>query len=510
MKSLKRFLIPLLLSVSIILSACSGTQSGGNTDTSAADTTGPVSDTKDNASDVPPEYSYSQAVENAYAFLASITIDKDGESSIITNDSNSLAWSASYYLDALYRGYCATGDVAFLDQFSIYVYRIFELMADEDGDGYLSWGATYEENGVFYRYNEYAAHSGMILSVTSEFVCLIFGDPALAERETPFGMTYGEMAEYLIDRAVNHAVLAFECDWREDLGVYVNRPGSYNYSGEAKAYSLPHNQYLVMAVTMMNFAKVSPEHRDEYLDRAEKMLTVFKKSITYYPYVGVISWNYHDPQYEGDYPERIEDYSHGMLDVRAAVAGYESGLVFSLEDIELFAHTFETVMFRGTEAEPLLSEYVNGKGDSTGSLRLWHYDMAVFGEKIVDRATAYMLNSGAEKSLHSAYALAFHEDTPVPLAFTVTIPADGNGPVDPDRGVFFWQRTANACYYRIEIAEDADFTNIVATRDKIINSSAIIGDLPENADLYVRVTAVNMKGESTVSDVRSFSTAMHQ
>ena len=515
MKGIKSFLISSVLILSILLSSCAGnggeTPSGNDvTDTKPADTTAVKADDSEEITDdekldadnIDPEYSYEKWVEHGYGYLKYITIDTDGE---VSADSSSLAWGMSYLLDTLCRGYCATGDIAFLEQLAIYVYKSYEGMADNDGDGYLSWGTGHYSGGV---YEEFAVHIGMMLATAGEFVFLIKGDSELSQKDTPLGMTYGELADYIIDRSVNHAIPSFDCDWNEELGVYMSRSGSGVYDGAEEIYSLPHNQYLAFAIGLMHFAKFSPEHTDEYLHRAEKMLTTFKNCVTWFPNIGVAAWNYNDPLFEGDhYTYRQEDFSHGMLDVRAAIIGYENGLVFTLEDINMLAKTYDTIMYRQGQEYPALSDYVDGTGESVGRIRLWNYDVSIYSPRTVLRGMEYMIFNSKPVNEDTLTVLSYHHDTPTPEQFSVTMPTEGAADVSPDNAIFIWQRGAKANYYRLQVSTDAEFTDIIVDRDKIINNAAVVDGLPANTELYVRVIAMNMKGEGTVCEAHSFSTA---
>ena len=164
MKKIKRFVIPPILAASILLSACGANQPNLGTDSDLADTTvDTTAETTGIQTDAPSvvtdeKYSYDTWVKHAYSFLNSIK--NTDENGYITDDSSTLAWGTSYILDALYRGYCATGDIAFLENMSVYLYRIYELLADKDGDGYLNWGtAHYSDEGL---YEEYAIHTSML------------------------------------------------------------------------------------------------------------------------------------------------------------------------------------------------------------------------------------------------------------------------------------------------------------------------------------------------------------
>lgn len=497
MKKLKRFLIPPLLATSILLSACAANQPNPGTDTDSADTTVLQTDTPSVSTD--ERYSYDAWVENTYSFLNSVKITPDTESnSYITDNSSNLAWGTSYMLDALYRGYCATGDITFIEQMSIYLYRIYELLADKDGDGYLNWGTDhYSDEGL---YEEYAIHTSMLGLTAGEFVCLIHADPELAKKESPLGMTYRDVADYLIDKTINHLIPAFDRDWDEEAGVYRERDFE-----RFRRMSLPHNQYLGMAILLINFAKVSPENSREYIRKAEKMLNAFSDDVTRYPTIGLMEWDYSDPQFEGDKSDSgTEDFSHGMIDVRAAIVGYENGLVFTLDDVEAFANNYATIMHRDLEEYPALSDDVTGFGLSKGVIYYWIYDMALYRGIIGTRGMTYMLNTSAQSRSDAAMALVYHPDTPTPEKFSLSYPANGDT-VDSDETVFLWQRKACANYYCLQIAEDENFENIIFSRDKMPDANTIVKDLPENSQLYYRVIAKNMKGEETVSDVFSFT-----
>jgi len=516
MKGFKNLLVSTLLTFSITLSSCVGnsvtTPSDNDiADTTLADTTAGI--TESNGSPIveqdiykydSAEYSYDKWLENTYEYFNTVSITMDDENSYITDNSSTLAWGTSYLLDSMYRSYCATGDITFLEQFAIYIYRIYELMADNDGDGYLTWGTGhYSSNG---EYEEFAVHIGMIVSVAGEFVWLIHGDPELSAMESPTGKTYGELAEYIIDRSVNHAIEAFDCDWNDEVGTYMSRPGSSVFDGAEERYALPHNQYLGLAMAMINFAKVSPEHTEEYMYRVERMLTNFKNCITFFPNIGVATWNYNDPLFDGDHETyRQEDFSHGMIDVRAAILGYENGLVFTLEEIEMLTNTYDTIMYRPSAEYDLLTDYVDGTGESIGRLRLWNFDMSVYSPNTVIRGMEYMIANSSYSD--AAQALVYHHDTPTPEQFSLTLPANDAADISVSNTTFLWQRQAKANYYRLQIAKDAEFTDIIIDRDKIVNSAVIVNGLPENAELYVRVIAMNMNGDSTICESHKFTTA---
>jgi len=501
---MKRFLI-LLLCLVIFLSSCQGTAPTTTTPDSTPVST-PEStvstDPKQDAAIITPEYQ--KWINNSKSFFSQIKVTGTSKSDLITGDSHALAWGSSYTLHSIYRAYCATGDQNYLKNLASMLYRIFELMADTDGDGYLNWGASYNINGKSYPYDEYAAHVGIMVSIAGDFVNLIYGDPSLFEKSAHLRLSYKEVTDFIIDRAINHAIPAFEKDWNDELGVYMNRPGCVNYSGATKPIALPNNQYLCMVPALLNFAKICPEKRDEYIYKAEKMLSTFRAHVTFAD-DGTACWNYKDTLFENDWVTSTEDYSHAMWDIRAAIYGMSSGLVFSVSDLEAMAKTYDVNMFRGTEDNPKLTEYVDGKGNAGGAISLLLFDLGVYGEKIITRGAKALEVSNTTKSRDAGRVLAFHPDTPIPRWFDLTLPANNAENVGSTEG-FIWQRKAYANYYTLQIATDADFTNIIVNRDKILESSAIVKDLPASSTLYWRVIANNIAGDKIYSDTFSFKT----
>ena len=68
-----------------------------------------------------------------------------------------------------------------------------------------------------------------------------------------------------------------------------------------------------------------------------------------------------------------------------------------------------------------------------------------------------------------------------------------------------WHQQAEACYFRIQISEKADFSEVFYDR-QIPNTSLILGDLKDMRTYYWRVCAVNVAGCGPWSEVRSFTT----
>ncbi|MCB1573195.1 MAG: S8 family serine peptidase [Xanthomonadales bacterium] len=92
-----------------------------------------------------------------------------------------------------------------------------------------------------------------------------------------------------------------------------------------------------------------------------------------------------------------------------------------------------------------------------------------------------------------------------PSAFELVVPVAGAGNVDR-QPLLSWQASAQAASYRIEIARDAAFADIVYSAETQATSHVVESRL-EYATLYFwRVTALNACGETPVSAVASFTT----
>ncbi len=93
-----------------------------------------------------------------------------------------------------------------------------------------------------------------------------------------------------------------------------------------------------------------------------------------------------------------------------------------------------------------------------------------------------------------------------PSAPTLTAPANGaNG--TPLRPNLTWAAATGASSYKVEIATDAAFTNIVYTANNVTGTSHTVGsNLAANTLYYWRVTPTNPCGTGTVSAVFTFTT----
>ena len=176
---IKKRIICLLLSAVLLLCSCTFSPSGEPVESEPL---------------VTYSQEYEQWITKAKSTLASLNLDYDTDNAFISADSAQLSWNISYLVNGLYRAYCHSGDIEYIDAAAIILKRTYELLKDNDNDGYLNWGTyKYSPNNAYYE--EYAVHTGVYSSVAGEICNLIYADPTLARCETSFGITYMELAD---------------------------------------------------------------------------------------------------------------------------------------------------------------------------------------------------------------------------------------------------------------------------------------------------------------------------
>jgi len=445
-----------------------------------------------------PQPKYEKPMENDYALWEARTYEAlavDLSEALVSEDSGTLAWGTSYALNAYCRAYQATGDEIYLEKPGGYLYEIFRLAGDNDGDGYKNWGTGYFSGDT---YEEFCVHTGALLSAAGEWANLARSTPGILEKTEPIsGMTYAALCDYLAGEATTQMIPAFDRDWDDETGVYLSPPGSIYFHGQR--ISLPNNQFLAMAAALIQFAKLSPAHEEEYLRRANAMLEAFRAKLAYDEDGNITRWNYKDSYFKGDSPGNVEDHSHGRCAFRAAIMGYASGLAFTRRDIAAFAGVYRN-MLRGT-VEPLLTRNVDGSGAGEDPVGLFHYDLSPFEDDIwrAGHKTA-VYRSAAAYTHDAARLLAYHEYAPAPLEFSPLAPE--NGAKIAGRTLFRWEVSAHACKYTLQISGDESFANLLLNRADILDTCAFVEGLPEGETLYWRVIAENQSGASYSSGMR--------
>lgn len=217
-------------------------------------------------------------------------------------------------------------------------------------------------------YYDMAVDSGMICAAIAEFVATVRSTPALHA-------TYGHKALEYLD-AVESAVAVFDNQWRQNSrgeGWYVAPRGApILFDGS----ELPHNQYLVLAITQLHLFRATG--RRMYRDRSRRMFTTFKNDLvkvgdryswTYWWTKGTMGRGYTQADDISDYtpaqgPVRtIEDVSHGAIQVWAAVEAHRNGMVFTANDLVRFGRTFLTrIAQRDPNGKPTVTARIDGSG----------------------------------------------------------------------------------------------------------------------------------------------------
>jgi hypothetical protein len=426
--------------------------------------------------------------------------DPDNPHYSLSGDSSDYAWGTSYVMTALYTAYRVTKDADYLDMYATVCHNLLSTLADNDGDGFLGWGTGEYSGGS---YDEFAVHTGFVAKGLADFVLLVQSDPAIANRAAPEG-TLGELAGKVRHAVDAHLIPAFERDFSKAFGIYMNRPGSGNYSGATGEYSLPHNQYLAMSTALYTMALVSPEKANFYTARADTQTSVFKGWIRHKD-DGFINWSYDNSFHKGDHDHVIaEDFSHAMMDYQAAIEAYHRGNVFSWEEISLFADNLTNNMFNGDYDNVKISYAVSGGryADYSGEPYLYNILLSPFGEAVWPVCEA----GWGGRTTDAAYLLAWHPDAPAPESFSLTAPANGADTVNPRQAVFMWMPSKNAADYTLEISKTADFAQLVVERPYIAAVGAFVDILEPHTKYFWRVQARNAAGETVTSDVLSFTT----
>jgi len=211
----------------------------------------------------------------------------------------------------------------------------------------------------------YAVHDGVILAPVCRCVLLVRKDPKLAS-------AHGRRAGRYLRVMEEHLVSKWDRYWR-DLGkrrgvlVFPNDP-SFRYPG----ITLPHNQYLALGRVLVLLWRITG--KEGYRRRAEKMGRFFKSCLRKVD--DCYLWHYWDPA--GPWDEELakvdrprpEDTGHATLDIGFVLEAEEAGIVFTREDLRLFANTFVKTMWNGSLKEPRVGGWVGSKRPSRQSANL--------------------------------------------------------------------------------------------------------------------------------------------
>lgn len=412
-----------------------------------------------------------------------------------TADSAYSGWDGTYSLNALYRMYNLTKQTSYIEKLSSYINNMYVNLADNNSDGYLSWGTSYYAGS----YREYLVHVGNIVSEWANFILTVRNDSTLSAATNPQGITYGTQANQLESVINSDLIPRFDTAWSEYYNEYLDH--------DDPGHSLPTNMNIGMAKALYAMAQVSPAKR-HYLLWADLIVGNYKNLLT--TSGSSYTWKYWERKTPSDsHTVYAEDWGHAPLDIGGAIYNYTRGGSFTGSDLTKLGNTVYSLMWNGSTTSPWLSYSVDGSGSDTGQFTLDYGDLERWKSGIwtlyeKHNALYYTTNS-ARRKLDYAILMQLHPGQSAPQAFSLGTPT--NGATGQNSIISFqWQPSVNAADYRLQVATDSNFTNIVVDRDKIIYPYALVQGLSYSTTYYWRVTARNVSGNTSTTSSRSFTT----
>ncbi|WP_223788264.1 fibronectin type III domain-containing protein [Marinicella meishanensis] len=123
----------------------------------------------------------------------------------------------------------------------------------------------------------------------------------------------------------------------------------------------------------------------------------------------------------------------------------------------------------------------------------------------VSELAVSILGDSVAPNLSRSLDLNLQVSIDTPVAATLSLPADAAVGTSV-RPVFEWNAVSDALSYRIEVATDAGFTNIIETGTAGTTSYAMVASLASNTQYYWRVISQNNCDNSVPSATFSFTT----
>ena len=268
-----------------------------------------------------------------------------------------ITWQASKYIRMPLVAYQLTGDAKYLDMF---VERVDTLCGclTKGPDGFLGWYGLALE---LFRHPEHPDRkvdviitSFAMAGLMADFARVVQADEALTQR-------HGDAARRYLALAQDHLVKKWDARGRyKDLGqdgaVYITHP---DLKPVKASLTQPHNKHSIIIGSLISLYAATG--RDEYLVKAIKLGTRFKRSLTLVD--DRYTWHYWDPSGPWDTnPENPQEWKHWIgaehtggyysSSASQAVRLYEHGLVFDKRDIERLVRTQTTVCWNADMASP--------------------------------------------------------------------------------------------------------------------------------------------------------------
>jgi hypothetical protein len=280
----------------------------------------------------------------------------DGWGAADSTDGSPLAWSGGPILADYVDLFRVTGERYWLDQLCRQFDRMVGNAVELDGGG---WGWPSRRYTLDGSPQVYLVHEGMVLLPVVQFAVFAVEDP----RVPP---DLAVKAEVYLDLILERFLPKWEETWvglSDTTGAYCfpDDPGE-RFPGRP----LPYNQ---MAPTArMFFLLQDVRELPLLLERARCMTRLLQSGLRGEGEGWV--WDYWSVPEPGE--SKIEDSSHGSLEVALAVEAHRRGEVFAGEDIDRFAATLLENMWNGSDDEPRVSRNVDGTGgDASLPVRGW-------------------------------------------------------------------------------------------------------------------------------------------
>jgi hypothetical protein len=298
-----------------------------------------------------------------------------------------LAWARSYVMTAYQTMYETTGDPKYLAPLLEHVRQVLACRSDRLGQtdqvrglAMPSWVSTSSESRPY----AWLVHAGMITYPLAACAATLAADPALAQEHAQL------LAQIRAD--VAQTIRAFEPDFRPGPG-----PDEGHYFCPLLQADLPFNQQnaLGRAMLAMHDATGDPWYRQ----RAGELARYFRNRIRLAD--GRATW----PASAGE--DQAEDIAHAAIDVDFAVACYRKDLVFTRQDMQQMAATFNGLVCTGGFADR-----VDGSGTDGQCVRavgMWGRLGGVdphIRQVLADYLGAHCLENPAMGMLSAAYLAA--------------------------------------------------------------------------------------------------------
>jgi hypothetical protein len=214
----------------------------------------------------------------------------------------------------------------------------------------------------------YMVHDGMIGTAMGEFIRLVNRNSTTLSSYVTKANTYQDFIEdELVPKWESSSYLGNT--WvgvNATTGYYKEPPNVNSYATTTTLSPLPYNQYLAYAELLMIMYDVNSNAT--YLDRTKKLNQHFKNSLT-------TSGTAYNWQYAG-YTTRVEDTSHGNVDLNAAIELFNRGQIYNGTDMNKFAATLTAKVWNQSTGAPKLHNYVDGTQGTLASDYMYTKDMS--------------------------------------------------------------------------------------------------------------------------------------